>query len=159
MAPLLFHFSGAYQTFSQGPSPSMSPHTNSPHAISPHAISPQSMPANTLSPRSVPPYAVAPHSMASNTSSPHQASTPQVSSPLASSSQVGSHPAPLPADVDMDAVVDRMVAVHRKYDELKPEHFKDREAIEAKYKVCHIEALSLSDFTLIAQHSLGKLSE
>ena len=40
-----------------------------------------------------------------------------------------------PRDAEMDALVEKMVAVHRKYDELKPEHFKDRVAVEAKYKV------------------------
>lgn len=44
-------------------------------------------------------------------------------------------PAVSPRDAEMDALVEKMVAVHRKYDELKPEHFKDRVAVEAKYKV------------------------
>ena len=44
-------------------------------------------------------------------------------------------PALSPRDAEMDALVEKMVAVHRKYDELKPEHFKDRVAVEAKYKV------------------------
>ncbi len=44
-------------------------------------------------------------------------------------------PPPSPRESEMDALVERMVAVHRKYDELKPEHFKDRVAVEAKYKV------------------------
>ena len=48
-------------------------------------------------------------------------------------------PAPVvsPRDAEMDALVEKMVAVHRKYDELKPEHFRDRVAVEAKYKVNH----------------------
>ncbi len=113
----------------------MSPHSHSSHAISshatsPHSISPQSMPAHTLSPHSVPSYTAAPHPIASHPSSPH-ISSPQTSSP----------PASLPADLDMQALVERMVAVHRKYDELKPEHFKDREAIEAKYKVKYCRGL------------------
>lgn len=49
------------------------------------------------------------------------------------------HPGPertlTPREVEMESLVARMVAVHRKYDELKPEHFKDRAAVEAKYKV------------------------